>query len=282
MTDYFWLNLTWTITSSGLVVKKRKKKCALCQTHRVSQVCHFAPSWSRSRRVVPRKCVLIKSLSVGPVVSSWGGKSPICARPFEPSSTNAHFTPEQQGVMRPQSTPTATPVWQVPHCDSVAGWQLHLWQDFSQLRLEMITYVVMIVYHALLGFWWLYGQICLIWFARGVACPHVCWHRPAIYSLRCCTCPCPPPQLSACWEYDYCTLHHLHPHTRCWVFKGRWRTGIQAKTAAVSWRSTGVALCCVLQKGPWNCLFVLCHCESVGLLFVHRTRVCKLLHVVRM
>lgn len=106
-----------------------------------------------------KKCILKKPFCRS-CCQQFRGKSPIYARPFEPSSTNAHFTPEQQGVMRPQSTPTATPVWQVPHCDSVASWQLHLWEYFSQLRLEIITYVVMIVYHAVGIFVTLWANLC--------------------------------------------------------------------------------------------------------------------------
>lgn len=103
-------------------------------------------------------------------------------------------------------------------CDSVAA--AHL-ATFSQHTLEIITYNAinhdkMVMYSVpcvyqvcVLISVAFYAQNCVIWFTQGVA---PVWHRPAIYSLRCCSLPLPStfffPQLSTCWEYHHCTLHH--------------------------------------------------------------------------
>lgn len=104
---------------------------------------------------------------------------------------------------------------------TVILWQLHIWLHFSQHTLEitaydainhdtMVMYSVPCVYQVCaLNSVAFYAQNCVIWFTQGVA---PVWHRHAIYSLRCCSLPLPStfffPQLSVCWEYHHCTLHH--------------------------------------------------------------------------
>ncbi len=73
------------------------------------------------------------------------GKNPICV-PLWADPHSVHLEPAHQPLMRFQSTPTATPVWQVQDCVCSCDFhsdpclmKLHLWVEFYQHTLKINT-----------------------------------------------------------------------------------------------------------------------------------------------
>lgn len=152
----FPLYPSWKTT--GELLDPLNRQCSKSVTHHVSQLCHLTPFWFFSQNKPPRaglksssppeQCRLCdrndhnhKNLVCSSRVCRGGEQNPACV-PLCADPHSAQLMPAHQALMSPQSTPTATPVWQVQHCvcsydfhSALCLWKLHLCMEFYQNRL---------------------------------------------------------------------------------------------------------------------------------------------------